>query len=372
MKRSQLLKGDVLFNIVGASIGRACVFDQEVDANINQAIAIIRPDKFKILSSYLCYILNSEVFQNYFSKEKSGGARDNIDLYQLRNTPINIPPLSIQAELVELMDTAYNLKKAKETEAKKILEGINDYVMSELGIDKAEEKVEKKNFAVKVGQIFSGRIDPEFNSPSNQTYQRAINSSKFDKVSISKLIDFVSGYAFKSTDYVEKGIPLLRIQNITEDGLVFESKKFLPTEYYEKYPRFRILEDDLVVSMTGGNDGDGRVGKISWNKENTQALLNQRCGIIRAKEEIEQGYLFSILSTKLLRDEMVKNAVVSVQVNISETDISTIQIPLPPLDIQNKIAAEVTVRRARAKELQIEARQILETAKDEFEQRICD
>src|SRR5690606_13813992 len=40
--RSKLKKGDLLINIVGASIGRAAIFDIDADANINQAVALVR------------------------------------------------------------------------------------------------------------------------------------------------------------------------------------------------------------------------------------------------------------------------------------------------------------------------------------------
>ena len=58
-KRSVLQKGDVLFNIVGASIGRAAIFELGKLSNINQAVALIRLDE-EVLNQYVNYFLNSE------------------------------------------------------------------------------------------------------------------------------------------------------------------------------------------------------------------------------------------------------------------------------------------------------------------------
>ena len=71
-RRSILNKGDVLVNIVGASIGRAAIFDLDVEnANINQAVCLIRLDKNNMLPPYLCFFLNSEhAFIQYASMVK--------------------------------------------------------------------------------------------------------------------------------------------------------------------------------------------------------------------------------------------------------------------------------------------------------------
>ena len=62
-QRSILQNGDILLNLVGASIGRAAIFDLECIANVNQAVALLRPiqnDEYTV-SAYLLYYLNSPV-----------------------------------------------------------------------------------------------------------------------------------------------------------------------------------------------------------------------------------------------------------------------------------------------------------------------
>ena len=325
---------------MGASIGRACVFDQEVDANINQAIAIIRPDKFKILSSYLCYILNSDAFQSYFSKEKSGGARDNIDLYQLRNTPINIPPLPVQAELVELMDTAYNLKKTKESEAKKILESIDDYVMQELVVSQTK-LVEKTTFSLSLSQI-QQNFSPIFNT--NKNYKK---SSKYNSKALKYICKMYQPKTISKLDFVENG-----------EFVVFGANGIIG-----KYDKFNHEFSEVLVTCRGATCGEVNVSEPkSWITGNAMVTIPLD------KTELSKEYLAVVLKSLELNSVITGSA----QPQITRENLQTFEIPLPPLDIQNKIVIEVTVRRARAKELQIEARQILETAKDEFEQKICD
>ena len=104
-RRSILNKGDVLVNIVGASIGRAAIFDLDVEnANINQAVCLIRLDKNNMLPPYLCFFLNSEhAFIQYASMVKDT-ARANLSLENIGCLDIGIPSLPEQQTIVETLD----------------------------------------------------------------------------------------------------------------------------------------------------------------------------------------------------------------------------------------------------------------------------
>ena len=104
-RRSILNKGDVLVNIVGASIGRAAIFDLDVEnANINQAVCLIRLDKNNMLPPYLCFFLNSEhAFIQYASMVKDT-ARANLSLENVGCLEIGIPSLSEQQSIVTTLD----------------------------------------------------------------------------------------------------------------------------------------------------------------------------------------------------------------------------------------------------------------------------
>ncbi len=105
LSRSQLTNGDVLINLVGASIGRACVVVEEFeDANINQAVAVISPDYSKINSHYLMYFLLSRNAQNIIHEGKVETARPNISLNDLRKLPIPVPSVEEQHHIVVYLD----------------------------------------------------------------------------------------------------------------------------------------------------------------------------------------------------------------------------------------------------------------------------
>jgi type I restriction enzyme S subunit len=89
-KRSILQKEDVLFNLVGASIGRAAIFNLDKISNINQAVAIIRLKK-SISNKYLSHFLNAEVAKQKYLEKVVDVARANLSLTDIANMDIPLP-----------------------------------------------------------------------------------------------------------------------------------------------------------------------------------------------------------------------------------------------------------------------------------------
>jgi type I restriction enzyme, S subunit len=99
-KKSILQYGDVLTNIVGASIGRTAVFDMHKQANINQAVCLIRPIEEMLSNRYLALLLNSPYFKKILHDNEIDNARANLSLGFFRSLAIPVPTMGVQLELV--------------------------------------------------------------------------------------------------------------------------------------------------------------------------------------------------------------------------------------------------------------------------------
>lgn len=98
--RSILQKGDLLINIVGASIGRACIFNLDEVANINQAVALVRCNQKLINVRLLNRFLNSIDAFKMYDDMKVDVARANLSLQNISDLKIPLPPLSEQQKIV--------------------------------------------------------------------------------------------------------------------------------------------------------------------------------------------------------------------------------------------------------------------------------
>ncbi|HAT4916736.1 TPA: restriction endonuclease subunit S [Serratia marcescens] len=112
--RSILTRNDILMNIVGASIGRTAIFNMNKNANINQAVCLIRVVNNSMLLSYLLNFFNSEICLSYMFDKQVDNARANLSMGNIAKFVLPIPPLNEQKRIVEhidnLMSICYKLK----------------------------------------------------------------------------------------------------------------------------------------------------------------------------------------------------------------------------------------------------------------------
>ena len=99
IKNSQLAKGDVLINIVGASIGRCAIFDLDVEcANTNQAVCVFRLNEEND-SVFLSYYLQDNTTQKRLFRTQVETARANLSLGDFRKFKFVIPKKDEQIEI---------------------------------------------------------------------------------------------------------------------------------------------------------------------------------------------------------------------------------------------------------------------------------
>jgi type I restriction enzyme S subunit len=150
---------------------------------------------------------------------------------------------------------------------------------------------------------------------------------KWERVELGDLVEITSGGAFKSKLFNEegKGLPLVRIRNVGTNS----TDTYYKGDYDSKYI---IDNQDFLISM----DGEFRVEKWLGGK----ALLNQRvCKIDSASEKLDRNYLYRFLPFELKKIED-KTSFVTVK-HLSVKKIKNIQIPLPPLPEQCRLAARL-------------------------------
>ena len=110
--RSMLKRNDILINIVGASIGRAAVYDCDEVANINQAVALVRVDYSQINQTYLMTFLNSPQAIEMYGKMKKGGARDNLSLQNIADLQIPVASIELQKQFATFVEQTDKSKLA--------------------------------------------------------------------------------------------------------------------------------------------------------------------------------------------------------------------------------------------------------------------
>jgi type I restriction enzyme S subunit len=136
---------------------------------------------------------------------------------------------------------------------------------------------------------------------------------------------FLSGFAFKSNLFNDqgKGMPIIRIRDVVRG----RSETYYSGEFDERY---LVTKGDYLIGM------DGEFNLARWDSE--PALLNQRvCKIDSLSRDIDRGYVGRFLPAALKK---IEDATPFVTVkHLSVKALNEIEIPLPPLAEQKRIAA---------------------------------
>ena len=104
-RRSVLQSGDVLVNLVGASIGRSAVGGPEIEgANCNQAVCFVRLVQNEVIPGFLNGFLLTPQGQAQIHGKKKDIARANLSLQDVRNVLMPKPPINEQRETVAILD----------------------------------------------------------------------------------------------------------------------------------------------------------------------------------------------------------------------------------------------------------------------------
>lgn len=149
---------------------------------------------------------------------------------------------------------------------------------------------------------------------------------------LGEVCNFQNGFAFKSKYFRDNGHAIIRITNIDNNIIDLNDVIYFDkTDYKEDLRPFEVYNGDIMVAMSGAT-----TGKIGIYRGFDICYINQRVGAFRPKENLHNGYLYHYLTSKV--NEMYILAGGGAQPNLSSTKLmSTLEIPLPPLPIQEEI-----------------------------------
>ena len=106
---------------------------------------------------------------------------------------------------------------------------------------------------------------------------------------LGEIIELYGGNAFSSKDSTTDGIPWLKISNVSTNGIDWEIKSFLPTNYWKKYPEYQLKNGDYVMALTRPVLNHAlKIGRVD-----RPSLLNQR--VAKLKFKFNREFTFQLL-----------------------------------------------------------------------------
>jgi len=367
MKGSQLKKNDLLIAIVGATIGKVGIYQDSRDANINQAIAAVRL-KQNLKPEFVRAFLLTPIGQKVIDRIKRPVARANLNLEEVGSFLIPDFSISKQNKIILAMDDAYAAKKQKELEAQQLLDSIDDYLLGELGIELPEPEentIQNRIFIRNLSEVSGDRFDPSFYKPEHIFLFSTIKKLSHDK--LGHIVKFSYEAWDQKSIFVEK-FPYIEIGEINVSLGEIQNISMIEIEDAPSRARMIVRGGDILISTTRPNRG----AIVKIDQGDNLFIASTGFAIIRQiiNKNLNKDFLFYALRQSISLKQMEQRSSGGNYPAITQEELKNILIPLPPLEKQIEISEHITAIRNQAKQLQQQAKDDLEKAKQEVEAMI--
>jgi type I restriction enzyme S subunit len=135
--------------------------------------------------------------------------------------------------------------------------------------------------------------------------------------------------------YLDVGIPLLRSQNIHFDALRLDDVAYIGEETHNEMSGSKLRRHDVLLNITGASIGRCTFVPDSFGEGN----VNQHVCIIRPKASLDHRFLTYCLSAPWGQEQIFSSYTGASRQGLGQRDLGSIQVPLPPLPEQQRIAA---------------------------------
>ena len=315
-------------------------------------------DKQKLNNLYLKYYFDSQYFQSILQQwAGSGSTRAYIGITEQLKLPIILPDIDTQNEIVDIIDRL-DQKIYLNTQINQTLEQIAQALFKSwfVDFDPVRAKVQAlldglslEQAELAAMQTISGKTPEELTALSQtqpERYTELVETAKafpcemvevdgvevpkgWEQTTLSEICEMQNGYAFKSSEWTDAGIPVIKIGSIQSKILTVEGNGFVSEDNLSLRSNFALNGGDIVIGLTGAY-----VGKVGRMPANKKAMLNQRVAKFLAKRINESETFYSFIYMNMIQEDF-KNFVDFTAQGSAQPNISTRDILKYPLLLAN-------------------------------------
>jgi type I restriction enzyme M protein len=215
---------------------------------------------------------------------------------------------------------------------------------------------------VEISALRAERFDITSLDPEGHRMVRVLSHGKFPAVKLGQVADVISGRNFK--DYVERGgegVLLIQAGSVKELEIdIPDNAPRVPISDYESAKRARVVKGDVLVTTTG--QYLGRAAVVEGIEE--PAVASGAVTILRPRPDVSSFFLAAVVNSVIGKEQIkALQAAATAQPYLRRSDLSEVIVPLPPLDKQRELAAQISERLSQAKDLRRRADELEGRAK---------
>jgi len=194
------------------------------------------------------------------------------------------------------------------------------------------------------------RMDAEYYQPEFLGNAKKIENFGFNTLRNLSEIDITKGETplWRGDEYLEKGNPFLRSENLIPSGLNLSNLVFISDKVHERMKRSKIYPNDILIAIVGATIGQTGLVTEEYSEYNS----NQAVAIVRPQNQKIANYLSIILETKICQLQIERLKGGGSRDNLDLHEVKVIKIPKPKdkiLSYCNQVVNEVKNLRQQGK-----------------------
>ncbi|SHN66456.1 restriction endonuclease subunit S [Desulfovibrio litoralis] len=345
LKRHSFFSGDILITKLGSPLGLACEVPQHFKSGIIVAdIVRLRHNKKICLTSYLVYLINSEVVIKQIEKHVKGTTRPRINLGVIRGLDLPLPPLAEQKVIADKLDTLLSLVKDIQIRLARISFIIKRFRQSVLAAAMSGKLTEewRKNHSYHSASNDFTKIKEQRDSivvgkskmpQSHLFYEEYQVPPSWIWVSLDSLTYQIVDGTHHTPKYTESGIPFISVKDIKKGKIDFSDTKFIDKrEHIELSKRCPVKKGDLLFTKSGTI---GRTAIVNTDKE--FSLFVSVALLKPASSSVNMRFIDMALQKWTNEIDVSSRIVGSAIKNLHLRDMRVLAIPFAPLEEQAEI-----------------------------------
>ena len=285
----QLKNGDILITKDGTLGKVAQVKGLEMPATLNGGVFVVRCKDGSLENRFILHYLLSNHFQSVVEQQKTGSTISHLTQTLFSRLMIPIPPLEIQREIVRILDNFTKLT------------------------------------AELTAELIARKTQYDFYRDKLLTFE-----SKIQLLSLKDIAKFSYGYTDKAQEHGDTRF--LRITDISEDGtLKPDGAKYI--QLNEESRKYLVKKGDLLLARTGAT-----YGKTLYVPDDSPAVYASFLIKIELdNSKILNRYYWHFSKSNQYWRQAEKLVSKGGQQQFNTNAVERVVVPVPPLDVQNRI-----------------------------------
>jgi type I restriction enzyme S subunit len=360
LHRSKVFPGNILMTIAGR-VGTAAVFPEElIEGNITgHIVGIELPPEMN--AHYVAAFINSELGQIQVARWAHRTTRPELNLFEVGQILVPIPPLSIQNKIAEIVQEANKNQKDMLLQAARLIETMDEWAFDLLDI-KIDKHDRLTHFLVKSNATLGDRWDVQYHTPSNAS----VRGEKWGIMA----------------DYVNAVRGTVNVTNIKDD-ISYYPVQGMDNDPYSTDNQIKYSNaSEVNGSCLPCKKGDiliARLGPCLINKKSmlvTSNGINNYCSpefiVVTPLDNVDPRFILWAVKSNIFLEQMLPKTTGATpsRLRLHENELLKLRVPKATRDQQILIGTELQKRRFLAHELRTKADNIIENARLQVERMI--